>query len=447
MASADHVIPSAAAAQLTDSYFVLADNQNRTIKAVTPPLHTTYNDLEVVGRWACANQATYNIKAVLTVGDLVRSGGSAAHWAEYNLMRDVFAACDIPMLPVYGNHDGSPTVETMDQTTNATLFHDSVGKDWMDLQPWFVGQRPDIREFASSRAQGMVSPGDPLYIGPDQESRSYWVQIPPLVFISAEWEQGIRWGARNGRPIGTEAANTEGWGLSVAKSFPSRYAVWLTHAGPCHPPHNCDLTPELADPPISILDPWGSGGNYTEWLEMGPPNLFAYLNGHWGRQSDLGGGGSYAQGLRNDGSRWVAGGWDTNSINRHDSGVAGNICDISGVPTPCPENPYTWDGWMQVKRANRQVCFNTVRTFDVDADDDGTSNIEEGAPSDSCYAGELGCTLLAAEFGQSDAYGFPTAGNPECQPPETQDDGASTGCPNVAPEEFCVTITNIPETS
>ena len=425
------------AANTTDSFFVFADNQNMVYRATQAPNTPGSEDQEVIADWICANKGAQNIKAAVTVGDLVRTAATTAQWTEYAKLRDILVACDMPLLPTYGNHDGVSTVSDISIPQDATNFHTYVGQSWLDLQPWFIGDRPDWTEIAGPG--GFL--GQSLY---DENtntfaSRSYWVQIPPFVFIDAEWEQGIRWGARDGRIAGYPAAFAEDWALDLAAEKSNRYMIFVTHAGPCHPPVNCDLTPE--DIPGVSADPTGSGGNYTDWLEMGHENMIAYLNGHWGRQSCLGGGGTYAQAVRDNGSAWIAGGWDVNCEDRRDPGVALNTCP-SESGAACVSNPYTWNGWMQLKRLNRQLCFNTIRVIDVDDNNDGEPNIEEAVgATDSCYAGDAGCALGAAVLDQG-SIGYPAATDNDCDDTSrTFDAGTVTGCPNMP--ETCLTIRDL----
>ena len=425
------------ATNTTDSFFVFADNQNMIYRATQAPNTPGSEDQEVIADWICANKGAYEIKGVVTVGDLVRTAATIAQWDEYAKMRDILAACDMPLLPTYGNHDGSPTIQLMSIENDATNFHTYVGQLWMDVQTWFIGNRPDWTEIGG----GGVFEGDPLYLENTNTfaSRSYWAQIPPFVFINAEWEQGIRWGSRSGRIADYPAAKAEEWALDLAAEKSNRYMIFVTHAGPCHPPVNCDLTPERSVAFPAAFDPTGAAGDYTSWLEMGKPNMIAYLNGHWGRQSCLGGGGTYATAVRDDGSAWIAGGFDTNCEDRRDSGVALNTCPSEGGAA-CVSNAYTWNGWMQLKRLRRQICFNTIRVLDVDADNDGQPNIEEGAPTDSCYAGDAGCSLVAPVFDQG-SIGYPVITDLDCTEARSNDEGTVTGCPNMP--ETCLTIRDL----
>ena len=436
MASVGSTIGSATATQLTETYFILPDNQNIVVAEDADPAPTR-SDLQLTADWVCANRATHNIKAAVTLGDLVRTAATAAYWTIYAEMRDVFVACRMPLLPTYGNHDGADTVEVMSIPQNATNFHVNVGQDWMDVQPWFSGERPDWTQVGGPGAFNGVS----LYTEntTTYASRSYWVRIPPLVFINAEWEFGIRWGARDGRMVGYPAANAEGWALNTAATNPSRYTVFVTHAGPCHPPVNCDLTPERSVAFPASFDPTGAAGDYTSWLDdFTLPNMFVHLNGHWGRQSCLGGGGVYAQGVRDDGSRWLAGGYDTNCSDRRDQ-VALNTCPNGAGGAACVSNPYTWQGWMRVKRASHQVCLDTIRVLDVDADNNGNPNVVQSA-TDSCYAGQGGCSLVAPQIGQG-ALGFPVITDLDCTEVNSNDEGTVIGCPTQS--EFCMDIEDI----
>jgi hypothetical protein len=99
------------------------------------------------------------------------------------------------------------------------------------------------------------------------------------------------------------------------------------------------------------------------------PQAIGFLGGHWNRgfEGCQTGAGAFATHVRDDLSRFLTAQFEFNCSGRTDP-VAGALCDDF---SDCSSNPYTWQGWIELDRQGRQLCAQSVRTIDVDADDDG----------------------------------------------------------------------------
>lgn len=91
------------------------------------------NDLNYMMNWIVDNQATYNIQAVIGLGDIVSHPTDATEWAAAKAAYNLIDAANIPCFVGMGNHD----FDTLDDTTRATTIYNThfpqatyTGKDW-----------------------------------------------------------------------------------------------------------------------------------------------------------------------------------------------------------------------------------------------------------------------------------------------------------------------------
>jgi hypothetical protein len=452
-----------AAAQLTDTYFIFPDNQMMTWIETDAAFSSPWGaiggipaatDIEQIMNWVCTNRDTHNIKAVLHMGDAVRRGAQAAAWAPLNDAVDILDACDVPFVMAVGNHElqGISSIQNPDDQNNAEQYHLNQGETVMDVKGWFAGsraQRPDWIECVSDDdGDGVCTAGgDTVVYLEDTDtyaSRSFWVPIPPLNIMVPEWDYSIKLSDSSwSGPV----SPAEEWTHALRITHPNDYWLHVTHAGPCDVPQNCDLTPR------DLGRNFGpQGGDWSPTIHGLGPNVVGFLNGHWnagGLDACNSGGGVYATGSRSDGSPWLAAGFDMNCGVRQDpQAVAGNVnfCPDDGIAdddpctaagagcNDCDTNPYTWSGWLQVKRSTRQICVDTIRVIDVDTNNDGTPD-----------AGAATILTGSEEFDRGTTYtNHPTAGEGLCNTgtnPGDGDSGPVTGCPN--DPETCITITNL----
>lgn len=452
------------AGALVDTYFIFPDNQSMAQAEFNTPtpwgqLGATHSDLEQIATWVCNNRDAYNIKAGVHVGDIVVNGGSSGGvWTNIVNYSTILENCGIPWLPDYGGHDGElngANPQRWDSTDNADLYHLNVGRTAMASKGWFAGSRgeyPDWEYCIETDTDGTCITS--TYAEGTPRGRTYWVPIPPLNFAMMEWQYGIRISnCANGQavcndPIGPTANNPGAtWVDQLRKTYAHDYWIHVSHAGPCDSPNNCDFTPANGNPANGI-----HGGDWTGTVHHLGPQFITFLNGHWGRGGDRScwaGSGNYRVETRDDGSNFIAGVFDFQCGVRLDPSVAANNCQAdggNGPPGPCPgpdcvacpSVPYTWSGWMQLKRTSRQLCLNTIRTIDVDADDDGTPNSGVGAAARATI-------LTPAEFDRGTLYGDPDPLDPNAHACNGDfDDGPiNEGCPNEP--ETCIDIVALPE--
>ena len=90
-----------------------------------------------VCQWIVTNEASRNIQAVLTVGDLTDEPNDAY----FTAIASGFAAIDaagIPTIPILGNHD----YDNMDHVSRqTTLFNKYFGPSYFTGKPWYGGNR------------------------------------------------------------------------------------------------------------------------------------------------------------------------------------------------------------------------------------------------------------------------------------------------------------------
>ena len=435
--TATEVTGSLSSGILVDTYYVFPDHQSLArledaAEGVASPWGTlgANSDLITMGNRVCDLRDAHNIKAAIGMGDMVNDGQDVNEWVPFDSFVSVLDACRVPYAAALGNHEFSggepdPGLNAYD----ATLYHQHQGQDVMDVKGWFAGSRAERPRWVYLKANGT-----PMYLEntTTYKSRSFWVPIPPFNFIFPEWEWGIRiseadWPRQDYGPA-------DGWIYQMKAQYPHDYWFLVTHAGPCDTPDNCDLTPEDNHP----VNP--KGGDWAPVIESMGKNIIGYLNGHWGRggvRGCWGGSGTYNTQIRDDGSRWIAGGFDFNCGTRLDPQISAsntNVCPTNGFGPPgtcpgadcidCDSNPYTWSGWVTLERSGGPaICLNTVRTIDVDSDNDGVPN---SVPPNA---------TAVLEFDRGTTYGHPdpTETNTNCGgddlggfsgPDELQ------GCPN-----------------
>lgn len=430
--------------QLLDTYFIYPDHQS--LAALEDPAHGVTSpwgqlgansDLGAMMTWACNRRDTHNIKAVLSMGDMVQNANLTTQLNFVASISTIADACRLPFVATVGNHElgtGTGFPSTVNITTTALLYHQILGQDVMDAKGWFAGsraERPDWFEVDGN--------GNSIYLetGFGYKSRSFWVPIPPLNIAVPEWEYGIRISTKSYSGV---SSNALPWLKELQRTrFPHDYWLHVTHAGPCDSPENCDLTP------ANINVPTNFGGDWSSTLEGFGPNVIGFLNGHWSRGGERacwGSGGSSTSATRDDGSQWLAAGYDYNCGTRQDPQAAGiNSCPDAGFGPPgacpgpdcieCEGNPYTWAAWLQLKRDTRQLCTRSVRFIDVDTNNDGTPNAGAGTLIEEYDRG-------LPPFSDPD----PLAVNTNCG---VDDDGPITSCPN--DPERCIQIQELPFSS
>jgi hypothetical protein len=431
---------------MTDTYFIFPDSQfmawlegNSEGQPASPWGQLSGDsDLEQVAEWICNYRDTFNIKGALHMGDMVRNGDEASEWAPVAAAIADLDACNVPFLPTFGNHEPDDTLQQPAEPADATLYHTTVGQDVLDDKGWFANSRAERPTWIEVDESGtsLYEEDTSTY-----KSRSFWVPLPPFNFAVPEWEYGIRISKSSWTGGPSLAA---AWLDQLRTTYPNDYWIQITHAGPCDVPGNCDLTPESIG---GGLGPFG--GDWGTEVESLGPQFVGFMNGHWGRNPALacwGGGAVYNALTRDDGTRALLGGFDTNCGTRQDPG-ANAVCSSNGrgEPTgcpggpeciPCEGTPYTWHAWMRLKRESREICYDTIRVIDVDANDDGTPDATATVLTDTTFESDRGAT-----------YGDPDPLDANLPDPHNciQDDfdtGVTTGCPN--PSETCITIADLP---
>ena len=442
---------------MLDTYYIFPDNQRlswleNAASPDTPPAApwglleagSGTTDLEAMASWVCTNRDAFNIKAALGMGDMTRQAVETGEWQAIADMVTVLDGCSVPYLPAYGNHDGVPTVPDPGRFQNATNYFTFVS-DPMAAKGWFAGSRAERPDWVQTANGGVTI----LYTEDTgaNPSRSFWVPIPPFNIAVPEWEYGIRVGSSSWQPLaGGDPDPADAWIRGLKDTYPHDYWLQVTHAGPCQTPQNCDLIPWDTDPAQG-------GQSWAHQLEVLGPQFVAFLNGHWGRESDegcWGGGGTYTNAVRDDGSRWIAGGFDTNCGTRQDASSTAaphtTQCpdDGSGACTgpdaetcsSCDGVPTTWTAWMYLERDARRLCMETIRTVDMDTNNDGV-------PQDPATLISAGSIDRGFGIGN---YPYPDPLDPNASQSCTQglvDSGVVTGCPNEA-TPYCIDIRPLP---
>lgn len=118
------------------SIVVLPDTQYYTVN----PGYGIYN---AQAQWIVANQAAYNIKFAVHLGDMTNAN-LAAEWSVARAAHDILDTANIPYSVLPGNHDyyGVGAAKWTDVCRrNLTKFNSSFGPDTFSGKPWYGGNR------------------------------------------------------------------------------------------------------------------------------------------------------------------------------------------------------------------------------------------------------------------------------------------------------------------
>ena len=95
---------------------------------------------EALTQWIVDNEKTYNIQAVMHMGDMVNTGNDT-QWSACKTAMDILDTTDIPWMPMRGNHDPSEGFNNTfpyQEFAQRSYFGGSYDKDKLDQTYWNV---------------------------------------------------------------------------------------------------------------------------------------------------------------------------------------------------------------------------------------------------------------------------------------------------------------------
>lgn len=201
--------------------------QPDTQSQVTSDVHA--ESLMAAVRWVCDRRDALDIRAFLTLGDLVANGRQAEQWARWRAAMDVLKGCEVPVLAVVGNHDFpcNPERPRGCGPGEVGAEHNYLGdasdflaqtRAVMDASEgvWWKARSPELEEPACTRVE--------------QPGRSAWIRFhPKWAAIALPWNDADGEGAYTGVGRATHCQGQYDWAQGVAAANPDLNFIVLSH--------------------------------------------------------------------------------------------------------------------------------------------------------------------------------------------------------------------------
>lgn len=175
--------------------------------------------------WMCNNKASLDIRAVLTLGDLVDSGNDTDQWDRWKFGADILNRCNLPILATVGNHDFPCNPES----STCGGRGDATDKNWLDVADNFQTYTQGVmdtedRVWWEARGPTMIDTA----CGPiGEESRVAWIRFhDKWGAIAVPWNDGAN------SAYGGAASTCENhwtWARNILSTYPDKNFIVVNH--------------------------------------------------------------------------------------------------------------------------------------------------------------------------------------------------------------------------